>query len=157
MATQKYLVRIGQHMLLFAAILSVSTSNAQDGMVFSVKGDQPELTDDLRNASLLLAIPEDEKSDPQAVLAAARGEYSRIVGALYAKGYYSPVVRVLIDGREAAQIAPLDVPARISQVSVSVDPGPVFRFSRTVVAPLAPETVLPDGFATGEPAESGLI
>ena len=144
-------------MLLFAAILSVSTSNAQDGLVFSVKGDQPELTDDLRNASLLLAIPEDEKSDPQAVLAAARGEYSRIVGALYAKGYYSPVVRVLIDGREAAQIAPLDVPARISQVSVSVDPGPVFRFSRTVVAPLAPETVLPDGFATGEPAESGLI
>jgi translocation and assembly module TamA len=143
--------------MLIAAICSVSASNAQDGVAFSVEGNQPELAEDLRGASLLLAVPEEERSDPQAIFAAARGEYSRLIGALYAKGYYSPVIHVLIDGREAASIAPLDVPGRISQVAVSVDPGPVFAFSRTIVTPLAPETVLPEGFATGQVAESGLI
>lgn len=157
MAAPKHLARIGQRIVFIAALFSVSASNAQDGIAFSVKDDPQQLTATLRAASLLLAIPDGEKSDPQAVFAAARGEYGRLIGALYAKGYYSPVISVRVDGREAAQIAPLDVPSQISQVTVSVDPGPIFRFSRSVVAPLAPETTLPDGFASGEIAESGQV
>ncbi len=157
MATKRDLARFGQRIVLIAAIFSVSASNAQDGVAFSVKDNPPELTEALRTASLLLAIPIEEKSDPQAVFAAARGEYSRLIGALYAQGYYSPVISVLVDGREAASIAPLDVPGRISQVSVNIDPGPIFRFSRSVVAPLAPQTTLPEGFAAGQIAESGQV
>ncbi len=157
MATHRYLARLAQHIALFATICSLSAANAQDRIAFSVKDDPAPLTDDLRDASLLLAIAPEERSDPQVVLAAARGEYSRLIGALYAKGYYSPVIEVLIDGREAASIAPLDLPARIAQVSVSIDPGPLFRFSRATVAPLAPETALPNGFSAGEIAASGQV
>jgi translocation and assembly module TamA len=156
-AAKGYLTRLGRRVVLIAAICSVSATHAQDGVTFAVTGEPPELTDDLRSASLLLAIPSEEQSDPQAVLAAARGEYGRLIGALYARGYYSPVINVRIDGREAALIAPLDVPGRISQVTVNVDPGPIFRFSRSVVAPLAPQTVLPEGFAAGQIAESGQV
>jgi translocation and assembly module TamA len=152
-----HLARFGQCVLLVAVICGVTASQAQEGVNFTVSGDRPDLADDLRAASLLLAIPAEEKDDPQAVFAAARGEYSRLIGALYAKGYYSPVISVLIDGREAAGIAPLDVPNRISQVTVAVDPGPVFAFARANVAPLAPGTDLPDGFRTGAVAESDLI
>jgi translocation and assembly module TamA len=156
-ATQRYLTQLGQRVLLIAVLFSVTAAYAQEGVDFSVEGNQPELTEDLRGASLLLAVPQDQRSDPQAVFAAARGEYGRLVGALYAKGHYSPVIRVLIDGREAASIAPLDVPGRISQVSVSVNPGPVFAFSRATIAPQASGTVLPEGFSTGRVAESGVI
>jgi translocation and assembly module TamA len=151
------LARVARCVVLFVAICAVTASQAQDGVNFSVSGNSPELEDDLRASSLLLAIPEEEKGDPQAVFAAARGEYSRMIGALYAKGYYSPVISVLIDGREAAGIAPLDAPDQIREVTVTVDPGPIFAFSRASVAPLASGTTLPDGFRTGAVAESALI
>ncbi len=152
-----HLARLGRRLILVAAVCSVTASHAQDTIGFNVTGDPPKLTEDLRNASLLLALQEEERSDAQTVFAAARGEYGRLIGALYAKGYYSPVISVLIDGREAASIAPLDVPGRIGQVKVAVDPGPVFTFSRALITPVAEGTVLPDGFAPGQVAESGLI
>jgi translocation and assembly module TamA len=133
------------------------TGYAFDGVEFQVDGGDDDLTDILRGASLLLAAEADPVTDAQDLFAAARGEYARIVGALYATGRYSGVVRVLIDGREAAGIAPLDAPAQIRRVQVIVDPGPVFQFSRATVAPLAPGTVMPDGFAAGQTAESGLV
>jgi translocation and assembly module TamA len=42
-------------------------------------------------------------------------------------------------------------------ISISVDPGPPFRFGAAGVAPLPADTDLPKGFRTGEPAESGLM
>jgi translocation and assembly module TamA len=150
-------VRLGRRCVLVAAISCATASHAQDSIAFNVTDDQPKLTEDLRSASLLLALPREERADTQAVFAAARGEYGRLIGALYAKGYYSPVINVLIDGREAAGIAPLDVPSQISQVAVTVNPGPIFAFSRATVAPIVPGTLLPDGFAVGQIAESGLI
>ncbi len=141
------------------ALWPVDTGSAQgrDVVEFTVAGGDESLTDTLRDASLLVAADGDPATDAQDLFAAARGEYARMVGALYALGRYSGVVRVLIDGREAAAIAPLDAPTSIGRVQVIVDPGPVFRFSQARVAPLAPGTVLPPGFAPGEVAESGRV
>jgi translocation and assembly module TamA len=137
--------------------VAVGTAQAFDGLEFRVSGGDDDLTDALRRASVLVPTAADPANDAQDLFAAARGEYARLVGALYASGRYSGVVQVLIDGREAATIPPLDVPATISRVEVIVDPGPVFRFSRAAVAPLAEGTELPSGFATGEVAPSDLV
>jgi translocation and assembly module TamA len=137
--------------------VAIGTAQAFDALDFRVTGGDDDLAEALRRASVLVPTAADPANDAQDLLAAARGEYARIVGALYATGRYSGVVRVLVDGREAATIPPLDMPDRIGRIEVIVDPGPVFRFSRAVVAPLAEGTSLPAGFATGEVAESGLV
>jgi translocation and assembly module TamA len=111
----------------------------------------------LKSASLLVSSELDGQEDAQDLFAAARAEYGRLLGALYAAGHYSGVISVRVDGREAAGIAPLDAPARIDVIEVQVDPGPAFRFSEARVAPLAAGTVLPKGFAIGQPALSGMV
>jgi translocation and assembly module TamA len=130
---------------------------AFDALDFSVTGGNERLGKDLRAASALVEAKAEGKTSAQDLFTAARAEYGRIVGALYAKGYYSPVVRVSIDGREAALIAPLDAPGSISRIRVTVDPGPPFVFSRASVAPLAKNSRLPEAFQTGKPAQSGLV
>lgn len=138
-------------------LLVVPNAYALDAIDFKTPGASEDLQDDLRSASLLLAAQRDKITDAQDLLASARAEYSRLLGALYARGHYSGVIRVLIDGREAASIAPLDAPSQISRIEIIVEPGPAFAFSRASVAPLAPGTGLPKGFAVGQPAGSGLI
>lgn len=140
-----------------ALILASSGGLALDAVEFSVPGADKGLTRDLRGASLLLAAERDGTTEAQDLFAAAQAEYGRLIGALYAQGYYSPVIHVRIDGREAAGIPPLDAPGRIGRIEVVVNPGPPFVFSTARVAPLAPETRLPEGFAAGQVARSGLI
>lgn len=127
---------------------------ALDGVDFRVTGPETDIEAALRTASALLSL---EAAEPEDVFAAARAEYGRLIGALYALGHYSPVISVRLDGREAASIPPLDAPVRIGRVEVSVNPGPVFRFSTARVAPLAPGTDLPEGFREGEIARSELV
>ena len=141
---------------LAGALTLGHTSHALDRVQFSIAGANADLGGALRSASALLALSNDEDL-PDQVLAAARAEYGRLVGALYAQGHYSPVVSVLLDGREAASIAPLDAPQRVARIEVRVDPGPQFRFGQTTIAPLARDTDLPDGFAPGQVAESGIV
>lgn len=136
--------------------LSVPVS-AQQVFEFQVDGGDEALAKALRGASLVLAARNDKVTDPQELFSSAQAEYGRIVGALYAKGYYSPVVSVRIDGREAADIPPIDVPSRIDRIEVTVAPGLPFTFSRAEIAPLADGTTMPDGFRVGERAESELI
>lgn len=151
--------RDGFRLIGIAATVSLALAGfAQAGEIVSVRptGDD-DLDDTIRNASLLLGSERDDRTDAQSLFAAARADYGRIITALYGEGYYAPVIHILVDGREAADIAPLDAPRTIRAVSVSVDPGPRFTFGRIGVAPLAEGTRLPDGFATGKPAKSGLI
>ena len=140
-----------------ALALSVGSASALDSVEFRVEGGGDSLERDLRAASLVLAAKREKVTDPQELFAAAQAEYGRLVGALYAKGRYAPVVRVTIDGREAATIPPIDVPSRIGTIRVTVDPGKPFVFSRAQVAPLAKGTELPKGFAVGARAESEVI
>ena len=99
----------------------------------------------------------EDRTTGQDVLAAARGDYARILGLLYDQGFYDGAVTITLDGVEAAEVAPLDAPAQVSRVVVTVDPGPVFRFSRAQMAPVAPGTEVPDEYATGEIAGTGVM
>lgn len=145
--------------LCLAALLAVPFVVAQpaaalDDVDFSVASADESLVDALRAASPLVALENNAAED---ILAAASAEYGRLIGVLYARGHYSPVISIRLDGREAAGIAPLDAPARISRIAVEVDPGPSFAFSRAALAPLPPGTRLPETFRANERAASGAV
>ncbi|MFC3088777.1 autotransporter assembly complex protein TamA [Tabrizicola soli] len=128
---------------------------ALDRVALGVAGGDEDLTDAVRTASHLMALTKD--AEPQDVLAAARADYAAILSALYAKGHYSGVIAIRIDGREAANIPALEVPATVHRVEIAVDPGPPFRFGRVALGPRAPRTELPEGFRPGAAAESGVV
>ena len=135
-------------------------SSRSDGPVslrFDIDGDDGAIERQIRNGSLLTSALDEDRTSGQDILAAARGDYARILGSLYDHGYYSVDVSILLDGVEAASVAPLDAPEQISDVVVVVDTGPQFRFSRADIAPVAPETELPSGYAVAEPASTGTI
>jgi translocation and assembly module TamA len=136
---------------------AVPQADAFQRLDFQTPGASKDLRGELLGASLLRTAERDKVTDPQDLFAAARAEYSRLLGALYARGHYSGVIHVFIDGREVANIAPLDAPTQIDRIEVIVEPGPEFTFSRADIAPLARDTVLPKGFAPGAVAGSGEI
>ncbi len=141
---------------LFLALVP-GPSPALDRLDFTVVAGPDGVQKSVRAASLLLAQQAQGVTDAQDLFAAARADYARILGTLYAAGHYSAVISIRIDGQEAAGIAPLNAPDRIGEISVTVDPGPLFVFATAEVTPLAPDTSLPPGFQPGKPAQSTLI
>ena len=140
-----------------ALVVLTGPGQALERLDFQAPGAGKDLLAALKGASLLVSSELDGQEDAQDLFAAARAEYGRLLGALYAAGHYSGVISVRVDGREAADIAPLDAPSRIDVIQVRVEPGPAFRFSDARVAPLAAGTALPKGFAIGQPALSGMV
>lgn len=151
---------------------------ALDTVTVNVIGGDEDLRSKLESSSLLVRdLNEQKAAEKQAqrfrfwrrnqeppqppsnaeVLATARSEYKRMISVLYAEGYYGGVINVTLDGREAADISPLSAPESIRNAVVTVRPGPEFKFSEASIGPLAPETRLPDGYARGEIARSGVI
>lgn len=120
-------------------------------------GASDELLQELRAASLAYATRDEPAATAQDIMAAARADYAQLIGVLYAEGYYGPVIRILVDGREAATISPLSTPARINTVRINVATGPQFRFGLARVTPVPRGAELPEGFETGEIARSDLI
>jgi len=141
---------------LLAVMLVPAPVTALDPFGFTVTGGEPRVEDRLRAASLLL-LSEAGRPDDEEVFATARAEYGRLIATLYAEGHYSGRISVLLDGREAAEISPIDPPRNIRLVQVTVDPGPRFGFSQVEIAPLAPGTQLPAGLVTGQPAYSDML
>jgi translocation and assembly module TamA len=123
-----------------------------DNLTFRLVGSDDQLQRDLEASSTLKTLEGDAEAEPGDVLAAAQGDYTRLVEVLYAQGYYSPVVTITLDGREAALIPPLSTPKSVRKVVVNVDPGEQFRFGVTNVGPEAPGSEPPVGFARNEPA-----
>lgn len=130
---------------------------AQDTVLLLPATAEEDLRTALENESLTLALEAEGLTSPQDYVAAARADYRRLLAAAYSQGYYGPVISITVDGREASTIQPLDAPEAIGQVVLRVDPGPRFVFGRTLIAPLAPATELPPGFAPGEVARSETI
>lgn len=142
--------------MVIAALCVAGPVRAFDQLVFRVDGGG-DLEDDLRSASLVAAAQSEDVTDPAELLAAARADYGRLVGSLYSEGRYGGVISILVDGREAADISPLTRLGRIGTITVDVQPGPVYDFSQADIGPLAPETEIPDEYAVGQPARSGII
>ena len=125
-------------------------------VALSVAGED-DMRAEIEQASLLLRAEDEGLTEVQDLIAAARADYTRIVGRLYSEGYYGPVVSILVDGREAAEIPPFGAPERISRIEILVDTGPLYRFGRTAIAPLAPGTEIPEEFALGQEARTGVV
>jgi len=130
---------------------------ALDRLDIRVAGGSEDLQQAVEEASQVRTLKVEGQTDPQDLLAAARADYARILAALYAKGHYSVDIRIRIDGREAAAIPVLEAPTEISTIQIAVDPGLPFRFGVARIAPLAPETELPEDFRSGAVAESGAV
>lgn len=128
---------------------------AVESIKFDFSGAPSSLDAELRAVSLLESLGDADGA--QDVLSKAKAEYGILLDTLYAQGYYGPVIHITLDGREAADIAPLDAPAKISAVLVQVQVGPQFTLSRADIAPLAAFTALPPGFAKGQIARSTVI
>lgn len=140
---------------VFAAFAGTySGVSALDDVSIAIAGEDEALKDALQAASRVKTAVDDGRREPRQILSAALADYRSLVETLYTFGYYSGVVRIALDGQEAAQVALLDVPQQIDTVRISVDPGQRFRFGRVAIGP-APEgvTVLPD-LKAGDPARS---
>ena len=135
-------------------------------VTFSVAGAPQPVEEAVRNASALMAGQDSPASGAAGLLATARGDYPRILAALYAEGYYGGAIAIRVDGREAATLAPdVDLPDPVA-VEISVTPGPLFRFGRVSIANRAapprdpgdevdaPELI---GYGSGQPAKSTVI
>ncbi|MDB5622219.1 MAG: outer membrane protein assembly factor, partial [Devosia sp.] len=129
-------------------------------------GGEGEVESAVRNASALVADAEEPASGAAGLLAKARGDYRRIVAALYDEGYYGGTVHILVGGREATDLAPdVSLPDPVG-VAITVDPGPLFHFNRVDVLSAAPLTTDPAdvveapserGFGAGEVARSSVV
>ncbi|MEP4980831.1 BamA/TamA family outer membrane protein [Ascidiaceihabitans sp.] len=129
------------------------------GIAFEFRITTNALTDALRQNSLLTPLAEAEEGAPAAqdVIAAAQADYARLVAVLYDRGYFAPTVSILIDGREAATLSPVQPPRQIGTVELRVTTGRPFVFGTARIAPLPQGTQLPEGFATGQTASTGTL
>ncbi|KAJ31140.1 autotransporter assembly complex protein TamA [Sulfitobacter pontiacus] len=107
----------------------------------------------------LLREQTDEDADPttQELLAAAQADYARLLAVLYDEGYFAAVIKITIDGVDASAIAPVAPPRQINRAVINIETGHKFSFSKAEIAPVAPETELPDEFAAGETASLGVM
>ena len=121
------------------------------------EADTAALGESLQSASVLNTLEKSPDTVPRDVVAAARADYTRLVEMLYAQGYYSAVVRIGIDGREAALIDPFQEPATIDEVIVFVDPGPRFRLGQAQIAPLGGDNPPVEEFRSGAPALATVV
>ena len=132
-------------------------------LVVNTTGD---LENVVRNASALIADEAEPASGAAGLLAKARGDYRRIVAALYNEGHYGGVVSIRVGGAEVTSLATdIDLPDPVA-VSIVVDPGPLFNFNRVDIVNQAPATTDPfdqvdlpsgQGFGVGETAKSSVI
>lgn len=132
---------------------------------FEIVGDA-SVEDTIRNASSLWAGRDDPASGAAGLLATSRGDYRRIVAALYAEGFYGGVVTILVNGREPTTLPPDSRLGDIASVAIRVDTGSQFRFGNLEItnrAPIAAGTngSVPSeasaGFVSGGIAQSGAI
>jgi translocation and assembly module TamA len=131
---------------------------------FAVAGD--DLEKKMKAASSLWADRDEAASGAAGLLAKARGDYRRLLGALYAEGRYGGTISIRIDGREAADLAPDATLADPARVAVAIDPGPLFHFREAQIVNQAPPTAdrrdqvdapADEGYAPGEVAASGAV
>ena len=137
-----------------------------DGNRTNKDGSAADVDSLIKGASRLIADEEKAASGSGGLLAKARGDYRRILMALYGEGRYGGTISIQVDGQEAANLPPDTQLPDTSKVVISVDPGPQFLFARASINDLAPPTddrrdqvQSPEkaGFKSGELAKSGAI
>ena len=144
--------------IVFAGALAALSALPLQAFELDLEVQGSDLRDRLSAASRLVQLTTQETPpEPQDIVAAAQADYGVLVSALYETGHYGGIVTIRIDGREAASISQLDLPQRVGRVAVSVQTGAPFRFGRADIAPRAPGSRPPAGFAPDASAELGQI
>lgn len=139
----------------FGLALSAQTPAA---LAFETRVDAPEdLIQRIESASLVFTAKAEGITEPQDILAMANADYRRILSVLYDLGHFGPTIDIRLNGQEVASFPPFQPLKQVTSVEYRVDPGPKFAFGTTRIAPLAPATELPEGFATGETANTAAI
>ncbi len=125
-------------------------------ITFTLAIEDDALEDRLRSASQLYAQRDQIPPSTGALIARARGDYQRLLAALYADGRYGGSIDIEIDGVPPETLAPdAELPRPVS-VAVTVDPGPVFAFGDIDIVGRAP--VVPDlNDEVETPEEIGLV
>lgn len=153
-----YLTTIARRLAASAGLaLGLSGAALAEGLVTLTVGGDSGLDKALRAASLLVDLSAEGTTDPQEVLAAAQADYARLIAVLYDAGRFGGVIRITLDGREAAAIPTLTPPAAVAEVQITVTPGPLYTFAAATIAPLAPGAALPGSFAPGQPAMTTVL
>lgn len=142
--------------LVCASLFCATASHAFDAQL-TAPGAPKDLIETLQSSSLLLEAARDNVTDPLDVVAAAQADYRRLLGLLYNAGYYGPEIRISINNREAATLPPFERINTVSSARIEVDAGPRFQFAKARIAPLAPESAIPEGFRSDQPAKAGTI
>ncbi|HEY4199562.1 MAG TPA: autotransporter assembly complex family protein [Devosiaceae bacterium] len=119
-----------------------------------------------QNASALMSGQNEPASGSAGLVASARGDYRRIIAALYDQGYYGGTVNIFVNGREAAGLQPDANLAQPVAVRIVVNSGPLFHFRNLAIINRAPETTdeadkvdSPEsqGYAMGAVAKSSVV
>ncbi|MEM6408218.1 MAG: autotransporter assembly complex family protein [Pseudomonadota bacterium] len=139
-----------------AFTLSASPLAAFD-LEISSSSDDANLNAALESASLLASLSAQDAPRAPEVLAAAQADYARLIGALYAQGYFAPIINIRVDGREAAEISPLATLSRVGRVDIRVVAGRKFTFGTAAIGPLPPSAEVLSAYRPGQPATTGAI
>lgn len=125
-----------------------------------------EVRSTVENASALWDNREEPVAGKAGLLSRSRGDYRRILGALYEQGYFGAGISIQANGAEVAELTlAADIPDN-STVVIAVEPGPEFDFGRAEIQNAPPlvredDDVFPApssvGFETGEPARLATI
>ena len=143
---------------LIAALVTLSPTLAYAlETTLSAPDASKDLVERLEETSSVFTAKSRGLDTPLEILSAALSDYRTIVQILYDEGYFSPVVNIKLDGQEAAGINSLNVPSQFRRATISIQPGPKFKFGTAIVQPLATDTVLPEDFATGKLATTGAV
>ena len=141
----------------FLSIALLCPAAASAEVRIDVPGASDEVTDAVRAASLLVSTEAEDAETVQDLVAAARADYGRLVAVMYERGFFGPEISIRLNGQEAATLSPFSPPAQITSMEIRVNPGRAFRLGRAEIAPLAPDTDLPEGFRSGAPAGTPIL
>ncbi|MBA3325074.1 MAG: outer membrane protein assembly factor [Rhodobacteraceae bacterium] len=131
-----------------------------------VDGGPEGLEGTLERASGLYSGQDRPASGRGGLLARAKGDYRRILAALYDNAYYGGEISILLAGREAADLtldSPMPDPV---PVTIRVSPGPRFRFGQAVIVNRPPPNprrdderteAIDEAFRPGAQADAGVI
>lgn len=135
-------------------------------VAFSIENDEDAVGDAVKSASQLWQGKDRAVGGSAGVIARAKGDYRRILAALYNEGRYGGTISITLNGTEAANVPVGTEFTSGDTISVSVDPGPIYVFGRAEVngAPPEPTTsgdALPSladvGFSVGAEAKAGSV
>ena len=102
-------------------------------LTLTVAGGDKQLVKLVDGASTLARQKDHPPPGTAGLIARARGDYGRILAALYAEGYYGGSIDIRIEGQPVELLRPdIDLPDPVP-VTVSVDPGPLFHFGKVRV------------------------